>query len=384
MAPVQSKISTVSKEVLLRIQMQANPPAISFDAKTKRAKVKVGEDGDNSDQRIFNVPLDNKNTAPDKTETYKAYIACFEEGTPEDWCSLRTEAKDLFNAMGITGEADKQHNVWRCLLKGQAKDRFTALYNHHKVDNDAKPKANKLSEEQLLRVVLNGVAKHVFPNWQQSERNQKQYMRHALNMGSMEPGVFCERLQKMNRYFEFFPTNQPLVAPPTFTEDELLQIVGLSISVEWSITMMTTNQTIDTFNSMENAITYFKQLHQADKLRKQIGALTKFAESNNKKRNADPPKGTEAKKVKVKAKCPHCGKMGTHPPEECTANPANKNKAESNYNNKNNFKKPKPAPKPAAATINAMEATHEEPIDLGSDADFEENLDQFLAQIRGD
>jgi hypothetical protein len=265
--------------------MQANPPAIPFTAKTKRNKVKVGEGEESADQRVFNVPLDA--TSKDKNkETYKHYMACFEEGTPEDWCSLRTEAHDLFLAMGIDKDPDKQHNVWRSLLKGQAKDRFTALYNATRVDNDAKTDAStKLSAEQVLRVVLNGVAKHVFTNWQHAIRNQKQYMQHALSMGSMEPGIFCERLQKMNRYLTYFPTKRPLVAPSMFAEDELLNIVGLALPVEWSITMLTTNQGIETFDKMENAVIYFKQLYQADQLRKQLGVVTKDSTSNNNNNN---------------------------------------------------------------------------------------------------
>lgn len=134
-------------------------------------------------------------------------MGVFEDGTPKDWCSLRTEADDLFCAMGIKQDFEKQYNAWRSLLKGQAKDRFTALYNSIKVEQENKEDPDsKYTYEQIIQAKLNGVAKHVFSNWQYAIRNQKQYMQHALNMGSMEPGLFCEHLQKMSKYLIYFPS----------------------------------------------------------------------------------------------------------------------------------------------------------------------------------
>jgi hypothetical protein len=346
---------------------------------------------------VFNVPLDA--TAKDKNkETYKHYMACFEDGTPEDWCSLRTEAHDLFLAMGIEKDPEKKHNIWRSLLKGQAKDRFTAIYNATRVENDAKTdQSTKLTPDQILRVVLNGVAKHVFTNWQFAVRNQKQYMQHGLSMGTMEPGAFCERLQKMNRFLIYFPTKHALIAPSVFSEDELLNIVGLAVPVEWSITMLTTNQGIETFDTMESAVIYFKQLHQADKLRKQLGVITRGTETANKNNNHDNNRNTRnkkranddanantdgnGKKPKPLTKCPHCGKMGTHKPEECRSNPANQMQT---VVSKLPVKQKHGAPA-AKASANAMqieEAATAEAAGEQKDSEFED-LDAFLNQLRG-
>ena len=176
MAPYMSKpagtaSSNNNKDLLLKFQLQSNPPAILFH--NKKAKAKVGE-GEETDQRVFNVPLDNS-TAGSKEDKkyYKHYMACFEEGTPEEWCALRTEAADLFIAMGIEKETDQQHNIWRSLFKGLAKDRFTALYNQTKVENDSKPTEKQMTSGQMLKVVLNGMAKVIFADWQHAVRNQK-------------------------------------------------------------------------------------------------------------------------------------------------------------------------------------------------------------------
>jgi hypothetical protein len=285
--------------------------------------------------------------------------------------------------MGISQDFDKQHNVWRSLLKGQAKDRFTALCNAITVEQGLKTDpALMYNQEQILSATLNGVAKHIFTNWQHAVRNQKQYMQHALSMGSMEPGAFCERLQKMSRYLQYFPSHNPLIAPAPFAEDELLNIVGLAVPAEWSITMLTTNQGIETFHTMEEAVVYFKQLYQADQLRKQLVQATKANESgkpNNKKRAGDFNKKPEPKKVL--AKCPHCNKMGTHKPEECRANPKNSDNRSEKNENTNKFNKTKSSKPAAAATINAMHAQPENRFEFGSGSDFEENLDEFLAKL---
>lgn len=389
MAPTQSKFSA-NREALLKVQLQTNPPAIPFAAVTKRSKVKVGEGETNADQRVFSIPLDATSSSKTKLqECYKQYVAVFEEGTPEDWCALRTEAVDLFQAMGIAKDFEKQHNVWRSLFKGQAKDRFTALFNATKVEQEGVIDSMGLSYEQVLQTALNGVAKYVFVNWQKALRNQKQYMQHALSMGSMEPGKFCERLQKVNRYLAYFPSANPLAAPSPFEEEELLNIVGLSVPAEWSITMLTTNQGIETFETMEEVVVYFKQLHQADQLRKQLCNVATPPETksrrnnnhNNTKRAGKPKEAPNSKRQL--AMCPHCKKMGTHKAEDCRFNPSNAGKPEA----------AKPAykakavqwkqPQAATANVNAMHsATITELVD-GDEKDFEENLDEFLSKLRG-
>ena len=115
----------------------------------------MGEE-EETDQRVFNVPLDNSTAGSKEDKKYdKHYMACFEVGTPEVWCALRTEAADLFIAMDIEKATYQQHNIWRNLFKGLAKDCFTALYNQTRVENNAKPQNRQLTPEQVLKVVLN-------------------------------------------------------------------------------------------------------------------------------------------------------------------------------------------------------------------------------------
>ena len=107
MAPGSSKLAPVGllsqEEAILKATFQTFPPAICFWVSSRKPQDKgKAEEGDHED-------------------SYKQYIYCFEDGTPEDWCSLRVELDDLFSAMAITEDIDKQHNIWRSLLKAKLK-----------------------------------------------------------------------------------------------------------------------------------------------------------------------------------------------------------------------------------------------------------------------
>jgi hypothetical protein len=102
--------------------------------------------------------------------------------------------------------------------------------------------------------------------------------------------------------------------------------------------------------------------------------------NNNKKRKGEQKSkdNNNNKKVKVLAKCPHCGKMGTHKPEECRENPNNKPTTPGQSSFKKKSVTPNTTPK-----VNAMQA-EEATEEAGEESDFEQGLDDFLAQIRGE
>ncbi len=385
MAPSSSKLAPVGsfsqKEAILKATFQTFPPAICFWLSSRKPQDNgKAEEGDQQSRRAFEVPL-NPGNAQDE-DSYKQYIYCFEDGTPEDWCSLRVELDDLFSAMAITEDIDKQHNIWRSLLKGKAKDRFTALHNAMSVEESAKTDpARRLSKGQILRKALNSLARKIFPDWQYAVRQQKRYLQHGLSMGSMEPEAFVDRVQKMNQYIKYFPSEQPLVAPELLSDEDVKDIIGQAVPLEWHILMMSQGKRIDTFTSVEEAVAYFKQLRQADVLRDRLGLSNVTSSGPTKKRVADTQGGRPTTKNALKL-CPHCGKMGTHTPQECRSNPANKKgkgnrpAPASDFNRQvyNMLKKKAPP----GSTSNAMKATEEPPYEDTS----QEDIDAFLDQLK--
>ena len=141
MAPIQSKPTSPTSgrhEQIIKATFRAFPPSIRYEPTLSRPTGSSTAAKDEKDPkcRAFNVPLD-KNNKQDG-DSFKAYIWCFEEGTPEDWCRINEEVEDLIKAMGVDDDADAQHNIWRSLLLVKAKDRFAALYNKVAVENRAK------------------------------------------------------------------------------------------------------------------------------------------------------------------------------------------------------------------------------------------------------
>ncbi len=372
MAPIQSKPTSPTTsgrhEQIIKATFRAFPPSIPFEPALSRPSGSLTSAKDEKDPkcRAFNVPLDRNNKQDG--DSFKAYIWCFEDGTPEDWCRINEEVEDLVKAMGVDQDTDAQHNIWRSLLLGKAKDRFTALYNKVAVENRAMVTTEQQAASKLLQLTLNGVARKIFKDWEYAIRNQKRYMVHGLAMGHKDPEAFIDRVQKMNRFIKYFPSPDPSTKPSGLDERDMMDLIIMAAPAEWHISMLSQGKRTDRFTSIEEVTEYLVQLHRADKLRKTLGLEKKSRPAPN---SDGPPnkrhkkERTFPKSSKEKAVCPHCKKYGTHKPEEFTQNPANRNKGST-------FKKTAPMKESSHAIT---PSTKNEPEDDDLD------VDDFIRQL---
>lgn len=86
---------------------------------------------------------------------------------------------------------------------------------------------------QLLPIIINDVAKHVFHNAETSYKTQRKYMSNSIFIGNLEFVQFSERLENMNILLSYFPRfgNQAHAVP--LDDDQLIDIVERRAPLAW-------------------------------------------------------------------------------------------------------------------------------------------------------
>jgi hypothetical protein len=137
-------------------------------------------------------------------------------------------------------------------------------YNLRHVENQKRKNPFPLKWE--LDMAVNDLAKKIFgSDWETAVRRQKGYMRKHLAMGNSNPEEFGDRLIKLNRYLRYFPkkidsNSKMLIEWPILPEDELVDILDSAKKPEWHLTMLSQGRRPETFESVAEAIMYYKQL----------------------------------------------------------------------------------------------------------------------------
>ena len=304
------------------------PPPVPFKRVTRDRKKKDDDDEDKEKLRSFEIAFD---PTDEDSDTYMRKVRVFEEGSPEEWVLHQMEVEDLFTTAGYV-ESEKKLAVWRALFDGKAKDYFRHYLNTRTVENNARDAADRLNGNDLLRQVLNDVARKIFGNeWKIAARTQKTYMRNNLHIEDRNPEVFFDRLKEMNRYLPYFPYRDDQNPPDTLPEDEIMDILDRAKKIDWHVTMLSQGRRPESFDNAEGLVEYLKQLYAADKLAKAIkGGPTRSKDSkrpsDSSDKNGRPRKrqrGGNNKSDRTKA-CVHCGKWHPSPDHECWHKDGNK------------------------------------------------------------
>jgi hypothetical protein len=201
-------------------------------------------------------------------------VQVFDEGSAEDWILWRMDVKELFDKMQANNNPAKQHQIYSSLLSGKAKEDYVANWNSRNATNVALPAPERYSLKHVLHLVVNDTAKKYFSiecDWSNAYRYQKAYLRKNLFMGDMNPDKFCDRLEKMNRMLPYFPlAHDDANDPEELDDDELCDILDSAKKPEWHVTMMSQGMRPHSFESFEQAKTYYKQLWNAEQFAKKI------------------------------------------------------------------------------------------------------------------
>ena len=105
---------------LHQLSLHVYPPAIPYATKKKEIET---ENEQKDKYKSVEVPLDHTDVDSDKTE-WK--VLTFEKGTSEEWVKWRIIFDDLIDTYPLN-MAEKQVNMLKTLLKGDARDRFNTI-----------------------------------------------------------------------------------------------------------------------------------------------------------------------------------------------------------------------------------------------------------------
>ena len=327
------------------------PPAIPFinkqlekklkklKADSKEAEKKSDDDDDDTNFRTMKVPLDPEDLEHTSFMNVKSKV--FEEGDVEEWIKWRIHLTDLIKMYGLGEDDPKRGKLIYSLLKGKAADWYVHHYRRLSEENDSHDEDAKWSENEVLKRVLWHISCQVFDrkvkSWRSAARKQKSYMRNSIYMGDMDPEDFLERLEEMNKFLCYFPVDKGndrhKYAKP-FKEEELLEIRNHAKKFEWHLTMLAQGKDPESFETVEEAMQYYRQLHQADQTFSKLKNNTQVGKSGKKKRkrqdnasesgnnNKGTKKGSNSNNQKAQSSdksnkfCVYCKKHG-HTVSEC-------------------------------------------------------------------
>jgi hypothetical protein len=80
--------------------------------------------------------------------------------------------------------------------------------------------------------------------WRDAYERQREYMRRDLFMGKLNPEKFSQRLQDLNRYFDFIPIekrdNNKITKAygKPLPEDKIRSIMERAIPPEWAVNLL--------------------------------------------------------------------------------------------------------------------------------------------------
>ena len=334
-----SKLNIDYDEVHKQIKQQEKiwPPAIPYaglnmsrDKKSKDSADKSSKDEDKSNYRTFEIPLDRDD---EDSDTFDLKLKVFRKGKPEEWVKWRKDVQELFEMLGHDTASD-QLNYYQALLADEAREEFNRAHGERTATNRNAPTEEALSQEEILQLVINDVAKKYFPQWETAVRYQKHYMRTSLFIGDKDPDKFFDRVREMNDSIKYFPYDERRRSQPydKLDEEEIIDLANGAKKLEWHIQMMSQGKNPVSFETIEECKTHFKQLYEADRMIKTINGTDKESKKGRKRKNSTD-------KPKKKKPCKHCGKFHKESDDKCWTLPENKNKRPRNFKNDPSKKK---------------------------------------------
>jgi hypothetical protein len=125
--------------------------------------------------------------------------------------------------------------------------------------------------------------------WRDAYERQREYMRRDLFMGKLNPEIFSQRLQDLNRHLDFIPiekTSNSLKITKaygkSFPEDEIRSIMGRAIPPEWTVNLLALGKEPWRLKDLDDQLNVYHQQWQADQ---QNQIISQMAGKNPNKSN---------------------------------------------------------------------------------------------------
>jgi hypothetical protein len=129
-----------------------------------------------------------------------------------------------------------------------------------------------LTAHQIYEYAIFELAIHTFDthsDWRGAFERQREYTRRYLFMGKLNPEKFSQRLQEMNRFFDFIPMEKntgkdknPISKAygKALPGDEIRSMMGRAIPPEWTVNLLALGKKPRKFRDLNDQLsTYFQQ-----------------------------------------------------------------------------------------------------------------------------
>jgi hypothetical protein len=228
------------------------PAPISFlnDELKTELGMKTKKEEEESDHAKFcslKVPIDDEDK---ESKTYMVKVNKYDSGTPEEFLKWRLTLNDQVKNNGYDANYDNFMNLAQAMLTGRS---LEALLNE-KRSQEAKNRFRKAKTQtehtpsQTYDFAIFELAIRVFDiqsGWRDAYERQREYTRRNLFMGKLNPEIFSQRLQDLNRYLDLIPIEKTSdnhkiskAYGKSLPEDEIRSIMGRAIPPEWTVNLL--------------------------------------------------------------------------------------------------------------------------------------------------
>jgi hypothetical protein len=112
---------------------------------------------------------------------------------------------------------------------------------------------------------------YIHSGWRDAFERQREYTRRDLFMGKLNPEKFSQRLQNLNKYVDYTPTERTTMADKTqktygksFPDDEIISIMGQAIPPECTVKLLALGKEPWLFKYLEDQLNMYHQQWKAD------------------------------------------------------------------------------------------------------------------------
>jgi hypothetical protein len=138
-------------------------------------------------------------------------------------------------------------NLAQAMLNGRGLDAFVNERRTQIAKNKLRVAKNQmeLNEQQIRDYAIFELAIRAFDiqsGWRDAFERQHEYTRREFFMGKLNPEKFSQRLEEMNKCFDYIPiekTNSKRISyVQALPDDDIIFIMGRATPLEWTVNML--------------------------------------------------------------------------------------------------------------------------------------------------
>ena len=231
--------------------------------------------------------------------------------------------------------AHHRYRIYVHTMSGTCKKELQKAHDRREGQNRELDPAQQKPFVKLLPIILNDVAKQIFPNAETAYKTQRKYMTNSLFISDVGFAAFAQRLENLNTLLVYFPRFGDQSKAVLLADDQLIDIVERGAPLQWFPIMTERNKLLQNFDNYDDMKEYVRQIERAIAVRKLVAKDSRDSkpQAKEKKRKREdekkssvassPQKKTKSPQKPTRKPCKHCGKYHLNE-DKCWSLSANK------------------------------------------------------------